>query len=108
MSVNDRPPAITISDPGYVTGRVRLLPSEDGGAEIDEMCRDILKLAIDKVGTANFPDPIKLNDPAWITYRLAEILPIDTIVKQELLEMDDSGSRFARLRKILEQQGIAN
>jgi len=93
---------------GLISGRVRLFPPEDYSTAIDEMCREVLEIAIDKVGAEGFPEPIKLDDPAWISYRVAEILPIDMVVKQQLLEMQDAAARFHRLRSILAQQGATS
>ena len=68
---------------------------------MDSLCRDVLKALIDHVGEANFPQPILLDDADWVSYRLAEILPLDPHVKQSLLETDDAASRFERLRQAL-------
>ena len=91
---------------GLITGQLELLPPEQGPAEIDQDCAEVLKLVIDKVGAANFPSPLKLDDPAWVAYRLAEILPMEATVKQQLLELQDAAARFALLRRIMVQQGL--
>jgi Lon protease-like protein len=52
------------------------------------------------------PAPLKLDDPAWVAYRLAEILPIEMAERQALLEMKAVAERFARLREILVKQGV--
>ena len=59
------------------------------------------------VGAENFPAPIRLDDAAWVAYRLVEILPIDMTVKQQLLELQDAAQRFARVRRLLAEQGLA-
>lgn len=93
---------------GLISARVGMLPPDCGDVEVDKTCLDVLKLVIDKVGAANFPAPIKLDDPAWVAYRLAEILPIDAAVRQQLLELQDAGERLAQLRRILITQGLAS
>lgn len=92
---------------GLISAQVEMLPPDSGTTEVDKTCRDVLKLVIDKVGAANFPAPVRLDDPAWVAYRLAEILPVDTAVRQQLLELQDAGERLARLRSILVSQGLA-
>lgn len=92
---------------GLISARVEMLPPDSGTTEVDKTCRDVLKLVIDKVGAANFPAPVRLDDPAWVAYRLAEILPVDTAVRQQLLELQDASARLARLRGILVSQGLA-
>jgi hypothetical protein len=37
---------------------------------------------------------------------LAEALPLEMSVKQELLELTDAGVRLQRLREILEREGL--
>lgn len=91
---------------GLITGIVELLPPEPGPAEVDQDCAEVLKLVVDKVGAANFPAPLKLDDPAWVAYRLAEILPIEATVRQQLLELRDAPARFSLLRRIMVQQGL--
>lgn len=90
---------------GLISAEVETLPTETAAA-MDQTCREILRTIIEKAGATNFPAPVKLDDPGWVGYRLAEILPIDTAVKQQLLEAQDAQERFARLRRILAEQGV--
>ncbi len=92
---------------GLISADVEMFPAETPTA-MDDQCREVLNLIIEKVGSQNIPAPIRLDDAAWVAYRLAEILPIDMSVKQQLLELQDGMKRFARLRSILAQQGLAN
>jgi Lon protease-like protein len=78
----------------------------EGAGEVDGLCREVLQAVIDKVGAERFPSPLRLDDAAWVGYRLAEILPLDMRVKQELLELTDADARLARLRTLLEKQGL--
>ncbi len=91
---------------GLISGQIELLPPEQGPAEMDQDCAEVLKLLVDQVGAANFPAPLKLDDPAWVAYRLAEILPMEATDKQELLELKDVAARFSVLRRIMAQQGL--
>jgi len=91
---------------GLISGQVEVLAPESGPAEVDQACSEVLRLVIEKVGTANFSAPIKLDDPAWVAYRLAEILRIDAAVKQQLLELQDVEARFYLLRRIMTEQGL--
>ena len=91
---------------GLMTGTIeRLVQHEQPGA-VDAACRDVLKLVIERVGEANFPAPIALDDPEWVSYRLAEVLPFEPRVKQELLELEGAGARLQRLRELLVQEGL--
>ena len=78
----------------------------DAPAEVDPLCRDVLKAIVEQVGAERFPAPLRLDDAPWVGYRLAELLPLDARLKQELLELEDASRRLARLRALLEQHGL--
>jgi len=90
-----------------VSATVDPIEPDSSAGEVDGLCREVLQAVIEKVGTERFPSPLRLDDAAWVGYRLAEILPLDTRLKQELLELTDAGARLARLRALLEKQGLA-
>ena len=90
-----------------ISASVDLVSADPGGGEIDALCGEILKTIIEKVGTDRFPAPLRLDDAAWVSYRLAEVLPIDASEKQELLELQDTPARFQRLRHFLARVGLA-
>lgn len=96
-----------IAHNGLISATVEMFRAE-APAAVDPTCREVLSLIIEKVGAAQFPAPLRVDDPAWVAYRLAEILPIETTVRQQLLEMEDAAERFARLRRILIEQGVIN
>ena len=90
-----------------ISARVEMLPPDAPGGEVDTLCGEILKTIIEKVGAGHFPAPLALDDAAWVSYRLAEVLPIGTAEKQELLELEDTHERFQRLRQFLARVGLA-
>jgi Lon protease-like protein len=90
---------------GLMSGSISRMPTTIGGA-VDSICRDVLKALINHFGEAKFPQPILLDDADWVSYRLAEILPVDMHVKQALLEAEDAAGRFERLRQVLADQGL--
>ena len=90
---------------GLMSGSIERLAEEPPHA-IDSACRDVLKLIIDRVGEASFPAPISLEDPQWVGYRLAEVLPLDARVKQEILELPGAAERLDRLREVLVEKGL--
>ena len=51
-----------------------------------QACLEILRNIIDEVGEGHFYPPLNYQDLAWVIYRLAELLPIDLRLKQQLLE----------------------
>lgn len=90
-----------------ISAAVELIPADAPAPEVDTLCREVLQAVIEKVGAGRFPAPLRLDDAAWVGYRLAEVLPLDASVKQELLELTDARARLARLRKILTRHGPA-
>jgi Lon protease-like protein len=92
---------------GLMTGSVERLPAEPTASNVDPDCRNVLQLIIDRVGAQHFPEPVSLDDAVWVGCRLAEVLPLDARVKQSLLEAD-AGSRLARVREILVEQGLVD
>jgi len=91
---------------GLISAEIELLPREQTVPPGDALCAQVLKAIIDKVGAAHFPAPHRFDDAVWIGYRLSEVLPIASELKQQLLELTDPQERLARLATILSQQGM--
>lgn len=49
----------------------------------------LLGKLIEDLGAEHFPKPQRLDDAAWVGYRLGEMLPVPPERQQELLELDD-------------------
>ena len=96
----------SVAKNGLMSGSIERIAPDETPVRVDPACREVLKLIIDRVGESNFPAPISLDDPVWVSYRLAEILPFDARVKQELLEIDETGERLTRLRELLVKEGL--
>jgi len=62
----------------------------------------VLSRFMEKLGP-HYPNytPSLLDDAVWVGYRLAEILPLSVIEKQNLLELDDPIERLQDLLEIL-------
>src|SRR5262245_5989145 len=89
-----------------ISAEVDLLPGDPAGGDVDPVCAEVLKAIIDKVGAGHFPAPVRLDDAAWVGYRLAEVLPLELAEKQELLEITDAALRSQRLRQFLARIGL--
>jgi uncharacterized protein len=71
-------------------------------------CREVLRQLIERVGTSHFPSPIQLDDAGWISYRLGELLPVESDTKQQLLCTGDHLARLFLIDRILDAQpGVA-
>jgi hypothetical protein len=89
-----------------ISAEVESIPPDAAAGEVDPLCREVLQAIVDKVGAERFSTPLRLDDAAWIGFRLAEVLPLEASVKQELLELTDAGKRLERLHALLVKQGI--
>ncbi len=91
---------------GLISAEVELLPPPEPGAVMDGACEEVLRLAIKRAGENSVPGPLQLDDPLWVSYRLAEILPISTQERQALLEENDTAARQHSLREHMLTHGI--
>lgn len=84
-------------------GRVELMPNEPAVVIPDELAGlgDLVRALYDVTGEpyasqARYPD-----DAGWVGSRLAELLPLDIRLRQELLEMSDPVERLHRLAPLI-------
>lgn len=86
-----------------VIGRVAMLPKEPEAklgqkhATISELVRTL----IDRTGPLYQGLPKRYDDPTWLGYRLAEVLPIPLTRKQQFLELDNSLLRLDQIGDVL-------
>ena len=66
----------------------------------------LLEQLIERVGDSHFTAERQFDDANWVSYRLAEILPIKLSVKQKLLEVNDSEVRLRVISEFLRLQGM--
>jgi len=91
-----------------ISAEIEPIPPDAAADTVDPLCREVLQAIVDKVGAERFSSPLRLDDAAWIGYRLAEVLPLEARVKQELLELTDADRRLERLHALLVKQGISD
>src|SRR6185369_461328 len=91
-----------------VVGSVEALAQEKGIDDAPGLpeCANFLAKAITGIGVARFAEPLRFEDPSWVGFRLAEILPLRSDVKQKLLELTDASMRLAVLHRFLKQQKL--
>jgi Lon protease-like protein len=90
-----------------ISASVEPIPADSAAPGVDRLCREVLQAIIGKVGAEHFPAPARLDDAAWVGFRLAEVLPLEARAKQELLEITDAAARLVQLRALLVQHGLA-
>jgi len=62
----------TVGANGLITGRIATLPEPTQPAAVDRACREVLRLAIERAGADSVPGPLQLDNPLWVSYRLAK------------------------------------
>ena len=67
---------------------------------------ELLRRLIERVGESHFTSERHFDDANWVSYRLAEILPIKLSIKQKLLEVNDSAVRLRVITEFLRLQGL--
>ena len=85
---------------GLQVARIEELPAEVDGSVPEECapCVQLLERFIEQ-HAGLFAAPHALDSCAWVSGRLAELLPLPLAAKQELLELDDARIRLARLMR---------
>ena len=93
----------SIRPSGLIEADVEWLADESGMVDADTLglCRRILGGIVARVGPGIFAGPARLEDARWISYRLAELLPVPAPDKQSLLEERIDALRLARLAELL-------
>jgi Lon protease-like protein len=93
---------------GLILGEVEPLASEAQVTETDGLAESaqFLRKVIPAIGAGRFNEPFRFDDATWVSFRLAEILPLRIDVKQKLLELTDATLRLAILHKFLRQQKL--
>jgi Lon protease-like protein len=89
---------------GLMLGQVELLaePEHQPVPEAYSVLTQVLARFLEKVGD-QYPsyNNENLDDAGWVGYRLAELLPLATIEKQQMLELNDPIRRLQDLLQIL-------
>lgn len=88
---------------GLIRAEIEFLEELPGNANENSLvlCRRVLEQIVSRLGTEHFFPPLAYDDPRWVGYRLAEVLPLALEEKQALLEMRDDQERLTRLYGIL-------
>lgn len=92
---------------GLILGDIERMGAE-AAAEPPELAEsaDFVRKVVEALGSARFAEPYCYDDASWVGFRLAEILPLRTPVKQKLLELTDPVARLSILHRFLREQGL--
>jgi Lon protease-like protein len=87
---------------GLARAAVALLAEADG--PVPEDCAASVRLLqrLIEAQPEHFERPHRLDSSAWVSARLADVLPLPLDEKQALLELDPAPARLARLGRLLQ------
>ncbi len=88
---------------GLIRAEIEMLEQVPASAHEESLvlCRRVLEQIVSRLGTEHFFPPLAYDDPRWVSYRLAEVLPLALEEKQALLETRDDRERLIRLYGLL-------
>jgi len=84
------------------------LLDEESDAPLDpqaDLCARVLRRMVDAAPAGLVELPPRYDSCAWVSARLAELLPLSLASKQRLLEMDDARDRLEILRRLISSSG---
>jgi len=91
---------------GLARAEIEFIP-EDTDVPVPERftaCRRLLERIAEERGARLFAEPFRFDSSAWVSARLAEVLPLPLAAKQRLLELGDGLERLEILHRLLLQQ----
>ncbi|MFC5429550.1 LON peptidase substrate-binding domain-containing protein [Paraburkholderia denitrificans] len=101
---------------GLLVGTAELLPDDipmEGSDRLARFgaCAEVLERIIATMrerdpDSVPFAQPLCLNDPSWVSNRLAEVLPIALRARQKLMELPDAGARIDVVHHYMQQHQL--
>ena len=89
---------------GLLSGEVEMLPPVEPAVP-DADCVALLERVIQQIGAQHFAQPVRLDDAAWVAYRLAEMMQIPMADKQALLEMTRATDLVGYIKNTIKTDG---
>ncbi|HSB22525.1 MAG TPA: hypothetical protein VLE94_05375, partial [Burkholderiaceae bacterium] len=92
---------------GLAQADVEMLAPE-ADAPIDpqsDLCARVLRRIVEAATPGLIGAPPRYDSAAWVSARLAELLPLSLASKQRLLEMDAAPDRLEILRRLISSTG---
>ncbi len=96
-----------VQSDGLALAGIGLLPLE-ADSPLDpqaDLCARVLRRIVDAAPAGLVELPPHYESGAWVSARLAELLPLSLASRQRLLEMDDARDRIEILRRLISSSG---
>lgn len=93
--------------PGGLTLAETEMLADENDAPLDaaDICVRVLQRILESAPAGLVEAPPRLASAAWVSARLAELLPLSGAARQRLLEMDDAPARVDILRRLISSGG---
>ena len=93
---------------GLVVGEIERVESEPPAPDAPGLadCSLFLRKLFTAIGDSRFSGAPAYDDATWVSFRLAEVLPLRNDVRQRLLELTDATLRLAVLHQFLRKQAL--
>lgn len=97
----------SISRNGLITGEISILPND---MHIDcpehTACAEFLRNIFAQTSADSTPDEQRFDDAGWVGFRLTELLPFNSAIKQKMLELTDARIRLEIIYRFLKDQQL--
>jgi len=93
---------------GLVVGEIERVDSEPAAPDAPGLadCSLFLRKLFTAIGDSRYVGAPAYDDATWVSFRLAEVLPLRNDVRQRLLELTDATLRLAVLHQFLRKQAL--
>jgi uncharacterized protein len=97
----------TVMPSGLIVASVTEMDADKfaGGSELTA-CAQFLKRVLVQINAAEGVPEERFADASWVSFRLTELLPFSTTIKQKMLELTDAKMRLEVLHRFLNDQGL--
>jgi uncharacterized protein len=97
-----------VAKSGLIVGEIEEISTEPRVTDTQGLAEaaGFLRKVIAAIGDERFAQPFDFDDATWVSFRLAEILPLRMDVKQKLLELTDATLRIGILHTFMKKQGL--
>jgi uncharacterized protein len=88
---------------GLIIGEVEFRDSGWGRplSDDDAWLAELTAQMLSELPQSEAPSPARMDDAAWVSFRLCELMPLVLTQRQALLQMDDTDARIAVLRQAI-------
>ncbi|MEQ1515389.1 MAG: LON peptidase substrate-binding domain-containing protein [Usitatibacteraceae bacterium] len=92
---------------GLIVAQVSML-ADDTNADSAEYpaCANFLRKVLTQTGAGDEVEEQNFDDAAWVGFRITELLPFSTTIKQKMLELTDANIRLQILHQFLTDQRL--